>query len=59
MAEKKMEEAVVVSQEEIASGIFSMWIHVPEISALAGPGQFCQPVLQGCQQTASKAHQYL
>ena len=40
MAEKKMEEAVVVSQEEIASGIFSMWIHVPEISALAGPGQF-------------------
>ena len=40
MAEKKMEEAVVLSQEEIASGIFSMWIHVPEISAQAAPGQF-------------------
>ena len=27
MADKKKEQAMVVSQEQIADGIFSMWIH--------------------------------
>lgn len=39
MAEKKKEKAVVVSQEEIADGIFSMWIHT-EAAETAVPGQF-------------------
>ncbi len=40
MAEKRMEEASVLTQEEIAAGIFSMWIHAPQAAAQAKPGQF-------------------
>lgn len=39
MAERKKEKAIVVSQEEIADGIFSMWIHT-EAAENAKPGQF-------------------
>ncbi len=36
---KRKENAVVVSQEELAEGIFSMWIHT-EAALSAAPGQF-------------------
>lgn len=39
MTDKKKETAVVVSQEQIAAGIFSMWLRT-EASATAKPGQF-------------------
>lgn len=39
MADRKKETASVVSQEQLAEGIFSMWIHT-EASATAKPGQF-------------------
>lgn len=32
--------AQIISQKEIAKDIFEMWIHVPEISCCAQPGQF-------------------
>ena len=35
MADKKKEQAMVVSQEQIADGIFSMWIHTaPDLDSL-------------------------
>lgn len=40
MAEKYKERAVVLSQEEIADQIFSMWLQTDQIAALAVPGQF-------------------
>lgn len=39
MGEKRKENAVVVSQEELAGGIYSMWIET-EASMSAKPGQF-------------------
>jgi len=39
MADKKKETAIVVSQEQIAENIFSMWIQT-EAAVLAKPGQF-------------------
>lgn len=39
MADKKKETAIVVSQEQIADNIFSMWIQA-EAAASAKPGQF-------------------
>ncbi len=39
MAERKKEQAVVISQEMLADGIFSMWIRT-EVSKSARPGQF-------------------
>jgi len=39
MADRKRESAVVVSQEQIANGIFSMWLHT-EAAQTAKPGQF-------------------
>ena len=39
MADKKKEQAMVVSQEQIADGIFSMWIQT-EAAQSARPGQF-------------------
>ena len=39
MAEKRKETALVVSQEQLAEGIFSMWIRT-EASQTAKPGQF-------------------
>ena len=39
MADKKKEQAMVVSQDQIADGIFSMWIHT-EAAQSARPGQF-------------------
>lgn len=40
MAEKRKEKAVVISQESIAAGIYSMWIQTEKIAARAVPGQF-------------------
>ena len=39
MADKKKETAVVVSQEQLADGIFSLWLKT-EASQTAKPGQF-------------------
>ena len=39
MADRKKENAVVVSQEQLSNGIFSMWIQT-EASQTAKPGQF-------------------
>lgn len=39
MEEKKKEQAVVISQEQLADGIYSMWIRT-EASQTAKPGQF-------------------
>ena len=39
MADKKKENAVVVSQEQLADGIFSRWLKI-EASQTAKPGQF-------------------
>ena len=39
MEEKKKEQAVVISQEQLADGIYSMWIRT-EASRAAKPGQF-------------------
>lgn len=39
MADRKKEMAVVVSQEKLTDGIYSMWIHT-EASQTAVPGQF-------------------
>lgn len=40
MAEKFREQAVVLSQEMIASQIYSMWLKTDQIAAMAKPGQF-------------------
>ena len=39
MAEKRKENALVISQEQLADGIFSMWLRT-EASQTAKPGQF-------------------
>ena len=39
MADRKKEMALVVSQEQIATGIFSMWLRT-EAAETAKPGQF-------------------
>lgn len=40
MSCKRKEKAVVISQEQIARDIYSMWIQTEEIGGLAVPGQF-------------------
>ncbi len=40
MAEKYKEQAVIIRQEEISYGIYSMWLKTDRIAALAKPGQF-------------------
>lgn len=40
MSCKRMEQAVVISQECIAPDIYSMWLQTEEIAGLAVPGQF-------------------
>ncbi len=40
MSEKYKEQAVVLSQEQIAGQIFSMWLQTERIAAAAAPGQF-------------------
>ena len=40
MAEKFKEQAVIIRQEEISYGIYSMWMRTDRITALAKPGQF-------------------
>ena len=40
MAEKFKEQAVIIRQEEISYGIYSMWIKTEQIAEKAKPGQF-------------------
>lgn len=40
MAEKFKEQAVIIRQEEISYGIFSMWLKTEQIAGKAKPGQF-------------------
>lgn len=40
MAEKFKEQAVIIRQEEIANGIFSMWLKTEQIAEKTKPGQF-------------------
>ena len=40
MAEKFKEQAVVIRQEEISYGIYSMWLKTEQIAGKAKPGQF-------------------
>ena len=40
MAEKFKEQAVIIRQEEISYGIYSMWLKTDKIAAQAKPGQF-------------------
>ena len=40
MAEKFREQAVIIRQEEISYGIYSMWLKTDRIAACAKAGQF-------------------
>lgn len=40
MSEKSKEKAIVIRQEEIADGIYSMWLKTDELAAHAKAGQF-------------------
>lgn len=40
MSDKKRETAVIIQKEEIAPGVYDMWIRTSEIAKLAQPGQF-------------------
>lgn len=40
MAEKFKEQAVIIGQEEIAPGIYSMWLKTDQIAKHAKAGQF-------------------
>ena len=40
MAQKFKEEAVIIRQEEIATDIYSMWLHTDRIASVAKAGQF-------------------
>ena len=37
----------VIKNEEIATGIFDMWVENPELSVLAKPGQFAHILVPG------------
>ena len=45
MSEKSREEAIVIRQEEIADGVFSMWLKTDEIAKNAKAGQFISCLL--------------
>ena len=40
MAQKRREEALILQKNEIAPGIFDVWLRVDELAKEAGPGQF-------------------
>ena len=40
MSEKYREQAEIISQEQIGTGIFSMWLQTDRIAHAAAPGQF-------------------
>ncbi len=40
MTEKLKEQAVIIRQEEIATDIYSMWLHTEKIASVAKAGQF-------------------
>ena len=40
MAEKFREQTVIIRQEEISYGIYSMWLKTDKIAEKAKPGQF-------------------
>lgn len=40
MTDKFYEDAIIIRQEEIATDIYSMWLHTEDIARFAKPGQF-------------------
>ena len=58
MADKKKEQAMVVSQEQIADGIFSMWIHTAG-SAERQTWTVYFYVYKGCDKVIASSDQYL
>lgn len=40
MVDKFLENAIIIRQEEIATDVYSMWLHTEQIAKLAKPGQF-------------------
>ena len=40
MADKFKEQAVIIRQEEISYGVYSMWLKTDQIAGKAKPGQF-------------------
>ena len=40
MAEKYKEQAVIIRQEEISYGVYSMWLKTEQVAGQAKPGQF-------------------
>ena len=57
MADKKKEQAMVVSQEQIADGIFSMWIHTGSAERQTWTVYFY--VYKGCNKVIASSDQYL
>ena len=55
IAGKRKENAAVVSQEELAEGIFSMWIHT-EAAQSAKPGQFISMYTNDNSKQIGRAH---
>ncbi len=59
MSTKTKESLKIVSQEEIGTGIFSMWLQADRMAEAARPGQFLSSVHKERKQTASASDQYL
>ena len=59
MPEKYRETAKVISQEQIGTGIFSMWIQTERIAEAARPGQFISVYSADGSQPAAQTDQHL
>lgn len=57
MAEKYKETAVVVSQEQIADGIYSMWLQTEQIARGGKAGTIYFRILPQCRKAASTSDQ--
>lgn len=40
MVDKLLEDVIIIRQEEIATDVYSMWLHTEQIAGMAKPGQF-------------------
>lgn len=40
MVDKFLEDVIIIRQEEIATDVYSMWLHTEQIAGVAKPGQF-------------------
>ena len=59
MSTKTKESLKIVSQEEIGTGIFSMWLQADRMAEAARPGQFLSLIRKRWKQTPSASDQYL